>query len=261
MAKELIFTRVRDKHKQFQTEKKWSLHFYCTECAFPKCFVCQKRKETADTGGAVQHAHTWVCATCCNSKLICVTCGHTGLPDGFALDKSTGQRASQPHCWRCVLEEKRPQLWKKFTKLCCLTCKAQNLTLHSFPLTVAKQILSTPAFSWSRQKPICLACGEKPLLTCSLCAVKANGIDFVSSDRTPPICYRCIFQRDHAIRFATFAGLTCPGCQSKKLTLTGFPPAVARKILTVRSFRFSRAKELCSLCVNNTQGGQSASKI
>ena len=77
----------------------------------------------------------------------------------------------------------------------------------------------------------------------------------MSPDGRLPICYRCLFERDHAKRFATFAGLTCPGCQQADLTLTAFPPAVARKILTVGTFRLSRAKEFCSLCASRSQGG------
>ena len=144
------------------------------------------------------------CASCHDTTVVCVTCGHSDSPDALAWDISTGQPAGQPHCWRCFLEQKKPAVWKIFSNLCCHTCQTPNLTLHAFQPALAKEIFSNPKFSWSRQKPICLACTQKPLLTCSLCVVTASGIDFVSPDGTPPICYRCLFQRDHAIRFAIF---------------------------------------------------------
>ena len=261
LAKEVIFTRVREKHKQFQADNTWNVHAYCTDCTFPKCVVCQQRKPKPDTGRGLQCAHAWVCASCHDTKLVCVTCGHGDSADALAWDISTGQPTGQPHCWRCFLKQKKPAVWTRFTNLCCHTCQTPDLTLHAFQPAVAKEIFSNPAFSWSRQRPSCLACAQKPLLTCSLCAVTAPGIDFVSPDGRLPICYRCLFERDHAMRFATFAGLTCPGCQQADLTLTAFPPAVARKILTVRTFRLSRAKEFCSLCASRSQGGQSASKV
>ena len=256
--KEVIFTRVRDKHKQIQTDNTWNVHAYCTDCTYPKCVVCQQRKPNPDTGRRLESAHTWVCASCHDTNVVCVTCGHSDLPGAFAWDTSKGQPACQPYCWPCFVKQKKPTVWTKFAKLCCHTCQTSDLTLHAFQPALAKEIFWNPKFSWSRQRPSCLACRQEPLLTCSLCAVTAPGIDFVSSDGKPPICYRCFFQRDHPIRFATFAGLTCPGCQQADLTLVAFPPAVARKILTINSFRFSRAKQFCSLCASKSQAGQNA---
>ena len=252
LVKEVIFTRVRDKHKQIKIDNTWNVHAFCADCTFQKCVVCRQRKPNPDTGRPRQCAQTWLCASCHDTNLVCVTCGHSDSPTALAWDVSTGRSAGQPDCWRCVLKQKKPAVWTKFTNLCCYTCQTSDLTLHAFQPALAKEIFWNPKFSWSRRKPSCLSCTQKPALTCSLCAVTSPGIDFVSPDGMLPVCYRCFFQRDHGTRFATFAGLTCPGCQQTDLTLTAFPPAVARKILTVRTFRLSRANEFCSRCASSS---------
>ena len=109
LVKEVIFTRVRDKHKQIKIDNTWNVHAFCADCTFQKCVVCRQRKPNPDTGRPRQCAQTWLCASCHDTNLVCVTCGHSDSPTALAWDVSTGRSAGQPDCWRCVLKQKNQQ--------------------------------------------------------------------------------------------------------------------------------------------------------